>query len=279
MSKIWRIVDIIKWVTKFFDEHNIENSRYDAEYIISEVLELQRLELYLHFDQKVSKLEKKLIKSYIVRRANREPLQYIFGKTSFYGYDIKVAKGVLIPRPETEILVETLLDDDYLFQEVLDIGTGSGAISIALKKERNELNLSAIDVSDEAIKIAKENCVLNNCKINIFKSDIFEKVQGKFDLIISNPPYIEEKEYSKLQQEIVNYEPKLALIAAEKGLFFFKKIIENAAKYLNNNGLLAFEIGANQADDVTLFGKNNNLNLILRKKDLNGFDRILIFQK
>lgn len=279
MSNAWKIVDVIQWVTSFFNEHNIQNARLDADIIISNVLDLKRLELYLHFDQIVSTSEKEIIRSYIVRRANHEPLQQILGFTSFYGYDIKVTQDVLIPRPETELLVEELLLPIYQFDSVLDIGTGSGAIAIALKLEKNNLTIDAVDISEKALEIAKENAKNNNGEIAFFASDLFSNVQKKYDLIVSNPPYISEHDYKLLDVGILKYEPRLALVADENGVKIYRQIIEEAANYLHNNGLLAFEIGYNQAEEICRIAKKNQFMLIKQKKDLNDFDRILIFQK
>jgi len=279
LSNAWKIVDVIQWVTSFFNEHNIQNARLDADIIISNVLDLKRLELYLHFDQIVSTSEKEIIRSYIVRRANHEPLQQILGFTSFYGYDIKVTQDVLIPRPETELLVEELLLPIYQFDSVLDIGTGSGAIAIALKLEKNNLTIDAVDISEKALEIAKENAKNNNGEIAFFASDLFSNVQKKYDLIVSNPPYISEHDYKLLDVGILKYEPRLALVADENGVKIYRQIIEEAANYLHNNGLLAFEIGYNQAEEICRIAKKNQFMLIKQKKDLNDFDRILIFQK
>ena len=250
--KIWKLIDVLNWTIKFFSENNIEQPRKEAELLIAEVLEINRLELYLNFDQKLSNLEKKCIKNFVVRRANREPLQYILGKTYFYNSEIILNKSALIPRPETEILVELILKFDLKNKRIIDIGTGPGSIAIAIAKECDNCIIDAVDISYEALELAIQNATANDVKVNFFISDIFSNVKNKYDIIISNPPYIPIKEYVALQPEITNYEPKSALVADENGLYFYRKILENAKKYLLEEGILIFEIGHNQAAEIKI---------------------------
>ncbi len=205
------------------------------------------------------------------------PIQYLIGYVDFYGNKIKVNENVLIPRYETELLVEkTIKYAKTLFNKklnILDIGTGSGAISIALSKELDS-SITACDISNEALSIAKLNSKENNCNIKFINSDIFENINDKFDIIISNPPYISEDE--EIMNSVKKYEPNLALYADDNGLYFYKKIIEEAHNYLNNKFIIAFEIGWLQASSIKDIALKyfNNSNIII-EKDYSGKDRYL----
>ena len=212
---------------------------------------------------------------------NKYPIQYLIGYVNFYGYKINVNEDVLIPRYETEFLVEkTIKYYKKLFNDkvsILDIGTGSGAISIALKKNI-DCDVTACDISKKALEMAKNNAKSNNVDINFIESDIFNNINDKYDIIISNPPYIannEEVEYS-----VDKYEPHLALYANDNGLYFYKEIIKNASKYLNDKFIVAFEIGYQQADDIIKIVDNNFTDVkTIIEKDLSGKDRYLFIIK
>ena len=211
------------------------------------------------------------------------PLQYIVGNVDFYGNIINVDKRVLIPRFETELLVEkTIMYINKIFKrqiKILDIGTGSGCIAIALKKETQSI-VNAIDLSSEALELARENANNNNVEINFFKSDIFSNVKDKYDVIISNPPYIDVLE--EIQDIVKNNEPHMALYADNEGLYFYDKILCDCKKYLNNNFLIAFEIGYKQGDNIKkmaykYLGKDI---VVLVEKDYNNRDRfVFIYNK
>lgn len=205
------------------------------------------------------------------------PIQYLIGYVNFYGNKIKVNENVLIPRYETELLVEkTIKYAKTLFNKklnILDIGTGSGAISIALSKELDS-SITACDISKEALSIAKLNSKENNCNIKFINSDIFENINDKFDIVISNPPYISEDE--EIMNSVKKYEPHMALYADDNGLYFYKKIIEEAHNYLNNKFIIAFEIGWLQASSIKDIALKyfNNSNIVI-EKDYSGKDRYL----
>lgn len=206
--------------------------------------------------------------------------QYIIGDVCFYGYDIKVNSNVLIPRFETELLVEktigycrNIFKEDVCNLNVLDIGTGSGCISIALKKELL-CNVTGVDISIDVLEVAMKNAMNNDVDIEFILSDVFSNVNGKFDLIISNPPYIREDE--DIEEIVRNNEPHLALYAKENGLYFYRKILENASKYLNNNFLLAFEIGELQGEDVKRLAYSYLDNIKVKiEKDYSNKDRFV----
>ena len=201
------------------------------------------------------------------------PLQLILGETEFYGCKIKVNLDVLIPRPETELLVEKVLRENV--RSILEIGTGSGAIAITLAKQMKKVKIEATDISEKALNTARQNVELNNVSIEFIQSDIFENIKSKYDIIVSNPPYISKKEYNNLAPEIKDYEPEISLLAEEEGLFYYKKILANAKDYLTDNGKIYFEIGYDQAEKIKEIAKENGFDEINVFKDLNGFDRII----
>lgn len=271
---------MLDWLTAQLEKNEITSPKQNAENIISHVMQMNRLDIYLHLEKKISENQFEEILEIVSRREKHEPLQYILGKTEFYGYKIKVSNSVLIPRPETELLVEKIIQEEKNIYSILDIGTGSGAIVIALANNLNNIKIDATDISIIALREAKQNAELNNVEINFFRSDIFENVTNKYDLIISNPPYISLAEYELLPKEIKEYEPKSALQAENNGLYFYEKILQNAKEYLTELGKIYFEIGYDQAEKITKIAKENGFSNIQVFKDLNGFDRIIrIFNK
>ena len=206
------------------------------------------------------------------------PTQYIVGNVSFYGYNINVNKNVLIPRFETEELVENTLKyiNKYFTGniDVLEIGTGSGCISIALKKENNNLNITSTDISKKALKVAKNNAKLNDVNINFVNTNIYKGIKNKFDVIISNPPYISKNE--KIEDIVYNNEPHIALFANNNGLYFYEEILKNIRDILKDKYLIAFEIGSTQANQIknmiNVYLPNSN---IIIKKDLQKRDRMI----
>ena len=273
--EIWTVIKILNWTIDFFRRKSLANPKFDAEFLISNALNINRLELYLNFDMPVEQNKRELIKKYILQRAEDKPLQYILGHTYFYGYKFFVDSRVLIPRPETERLVEFILREDNT-RKIFDIGTGSGAIGITLAKELPHSTVTATDIDKTALKVAQKNAAYNDVKNVLFlQSDIFSNVSGKFDIIVSNPPYISQKEYEKLPKEIKNYEPKNALLAEDEGLFFYKNILNEAKDYLNKNGKIFLEIGYNQAKEIEKFAKKSRFSNVVITKDYNDFDRYI----
>lgn len=277
-------INLLSKSIQYLKKYNVENARLDAEYIFAHVLGVKRISLMFNFDNEISEENKNLIRKHIVRRGKyREPLQYILKEWEFYGYPIMVGKGVLIPRQDTEILVEQciLLLEGIENPKILDIGTGSGAISIAIAKKIPESEVLGLDVSDDALKIAVENRELNNVEnLKFLKSDIFQHVKEKnYDLIVSNPPYIPVEEYNNLMPEVKEYEPKTALTDGGDGYYFYKKISEESRYYLKNGGYLAFEVGYNQGEEVSLLMEKNGFQIIGKIRDYGGFERVIIGRK
>ena len=208
------------------------------------------------------------------------PVQYIVGNTNFYGYDFKVNRNTLIPRFETELLVEKTYNyiKKYFNKDnikILDIGTGSGCIAITLNKLLNSCDITGIDISSEALEVAKENNIINNTNVKFIESDIFSNVSDKYDVIISNPPYISYDDI-EVMDIVKNNEPHLALYAKDNGLYFYDKIIKDSSKYLNDKFIMAFEIGYKQGKDITKivnkYYKDINMSV---EKDYSGRDRFI----
>ena len=276
------ILSAIELSQEYLEKKQIDSARINAELLLANILDCKRMDLYLRFDQPLSKSETAEYREAIRRRGLKEPLQYIIGEVEFYGLLFNVNPKVLIPRQETEILVESIIDsiipeDDI---KILDIGCGSGNIIISLVKNiKNSVGIS-IDNSEEALTIAKENAELNNVvnEISFIKKDILiDEIDdlGKFDIIVSNPPYVSKEKFSTLQKEILDYEPKNAVTDFNDGLSFYKVISQKSKSILKPNGKLFFEVGYNQAEDVKNIMLENSLKEIQIVKDYSNIERVV----
>ncbi len=279
----------------YLKKFGISTAKLDTEYIFADALKVNRNVLTFNMAREISEeIKDKIRKNIVARGKNREPLQYILGEWEFYGYPFKTDKRALIPRADTEILIEqvkTLMKDKNDNKEnisILDIGTGSGAISIVLAKELKNSKVLGLDISQDAIDLANENKKLNKVESNVsfLLSNLFETLketksmeEKKFDVIISNPPYISKDEYEKLMPEVKKYEPKNALTDLADGLSFYEKISKEAGKYLDENGYLVYEIGYNQAKEVSKILKENKFSLVSVVKDYGRNDRVIIAKK
>jgi release factor glutamine methyltransferase len=275
------VLEAINLSTIYLQNKGVESPRINAELLLACILKCRRLDLYLSFDRPLQQKEIEEYRSFVKRRSKREPLQYITGVVEFYGIEFKVSPAVLIPRPETEILVEAVINSINSVQEykILDIGTGSGIIPIVLAKKFPQLKIAAIDISDEALKIARENSSHNNVdeKILFYKKDILneEGFDNRYDIIISNPPYISESDFNNLEPELKDYEPKSSLTDFGDGLNFYRVIISKAKCLLNKKGKIFFEIGKDQAGKVKEILVENNFTGIIVKKDYQNIDRVI----
>ena len=261
--------ELLKSVKNTLKEHGIDEES-EAEWIMAIVLEVKRDELYcdnLVYPKYIEQIEK-----IVSERCTGRPLWYCIGDTEFYGYTIKVDERVLIPRPETELLVDQALKCIDANSKVLDLCTGSGAIAISVKAQSGA-TVTASDFSQDALDLARINAELNNTDIAFIHSDMFESIDDKFDLIISNPPYIKSEVIDTLQSEVKDFEPKMALDGGQDGLKFYKIIAQNLTKYLKENGVLLMEIGYDQAQEVSnLFAEFGEVLVI---KDYEDNDRII----
>ncbi len=275
-----KLLEILNMSKEFLEKRGVESARLNAELIIAEILKLKRLDLYLNYERPMMEEEMSLIREWIKRRGDKEPLQYILGKEEFYGLIFKVNKSVLIPRQDTEVLVEKAIEKlkNRVKPKVLDIGTGSGAISISVAKNIDDSVVLGVDISEDALCVAKENMEQNEIKnLKFIKSNVFENVNyHEFDMIISNPPYIPDYEYETLMTEVKEHEPKTALVAEDNGYFFYKKIIDEGKNYLVSGGVILFEAGYNQAQNIReMFKQNGNYKDIEIFKDYAGIERVV----
>lgn len=231
-----------------------------------------------HSSRELEKHEEDRILEFLKQRKTHKPLAYISGNSDFYGFLLKVNENVLVPRPETEELVSLVLKNIMGIEKVLDIGTGSGAIAIAISK-LSDADVTAVDVSKEALSVAKENAKNLDANVKFVLSDLFENLSGcVFDKIVSNPPYISEKEFQMLERDVKDFEPKLALVAENNGLKVYEEIIKQAKNHLSNNGEIYFEIGFSQAESVKKLLEKDFENIKIYK-DLEGKDRIVFAKR
>jgi release factor glutamine methyltransferase len=281
-TEIWTTMRLINWGADFFKQRGIASGRLTMELMLAHVLKLSRFELYVQFDRPLSEEELAELRGMVKRKANREPLQYILGEAHFYRRVFEVNPSVLIPRPETELLVEEALRRSQSIR-CLDVGTGSGCIGITVALERPETEVIAIDHSPEALQVAERNAErLGARNISFEQVDFFndEGVRGlgSFDLIVSNPPYIPEADMSGLEPEVREHEPQLALTDRGDGYGFYRRFIEMAPSLLREGGSLFLEMGYGQAPDLQKMFRNAGFTVDVLT-DLSKIDRILWAQR
>lgn len=277
------IEEILKKEINNLKQNNIENSTLKAKILLENILNVKKEYLLIHSEEEVKQEDKIKYENCIKELIKGKPLQYITNNQEFMGLNFYVDENVLIPQPDTEILVEKAIEIAETTQKnkILDMCTGSGCIAISLAKKINNAQITAVDISNSALNVANKNAINNNVenKIKFVNSDMFNNIEEKFDIIVSNPPYIETETINKLEIEVQN-EPHLALDGGIDGLKFYKIIANNAFEYLNENGYLLLEIGYNQQNSVTQLlqdiGKYKNIETI---KDLGGNYRVVIARK
>jgi len=245
------IREMLRAASARLESAGVPNASYDAMQMLAHVLGEDALMMRLNGHRELSPERREAFEAILVRREAREPMQYILGSTGFMGLEFHVEPGVLIPRPDTEILCEEALRRIRPGARVLDIGTGSGALAVSIAKHAKAADVTAVDISDTALAIAKENAKRNGADVRFVKSDCFAALQGeRFELIVSNPPYIDREDMAQLMPEVIQ-EPELALFGGEDGLDFYRRISREAGAYLEEGGCLLFEIGYKQKDDVS----------------------------
>ncbi len=259
---------------KVLSQSEITESKIDAWYLMEYYFHLNRVSFWVNKSKLVKKEQEKEYLALIKRRSEHIPLQYITGEQEFMGLSFKVNEHVLIPRQDTECLVEKVLSlcKD---KRVLDMCTGSGCIAISLQKLGQASKTCGVDISEKALAVAKENAKGNEANVEWIQSDLFESVSEKYDIIVSNPPYIESEEVRNLMPEVRIHEPRIALDGKEDGLFFYRSIVGVAKDYLLEDGWLFFEIGYNQGESVKQLLANANFKEIEVIKDLSGLDRVV----
>jgi release factor glutamine methyltransferase len=279
------VLESINRSSEFLKNKGIESPRINAELLLAHILNCKRLNLYLAFDRPLSEEELEKYRSLLKRRIKFEPLQYIIGNVEFYGLEFIVNSSVLIPRQETEILIETVIEQYKTSQtlKILDVGTGSGNIAISLAKNLSNSYITAIDISEEALKTANENAILNSVadKIEFIRNDFLNDEFNKsdYDIVVSNPPYVSIEEFQNLQPELKSYEPKMALTDYDSGLRFYELISERSKYLLNQGGRLFFEVGRGQFAKVSEILTCNGLQNIRVIKDYLNIERVISGEK
>ena len=272
------------WASSFLTKENIEQPQLESEVFIRSLFEWERSQLFVHWNDPISAEQLVQLQHWLTRRANHEPIHYIIGTQDFYGRTFQVNQNVLIPRPETELLVEAVLEQAKSYWgdrplSVVDIGTGSGAISVTLALESPNWTIHTVDISEKAIEVAKENAKRLGAKVHFHQGSVLDPLIEKgiqVDLIVSNPPYIPSKDVQELMPDVRNYEPHLALDGGEDGLDFYREIIKQSKNVLKPKGIIAFEIGIDQSDAIQNLFKESGANNYKVIPDFQGIPRIAI---
>ena len=283
--KIWRVVDLLKWSKEYLATRGVESPQIEAEYMLRHVLNCSRMDIYLNYERPLNADELAAFKTLLINRAKGIPVQYVLGYTEFMGHTFTVSPAVLIPRPETELLVEKAL---YLLKQiqsqeipVLDVGTGSGCIAISIAIGCERCRVTALDVSPAALRVAKENAESNRVtdRINFIEMDILNHSpeNKSFDMIVSNPPYVAGDYWKNLSELVKSNEPSLALYPGEDELIFYRKLANIARTHLVKNGYLITEIGGTyQQAGVCRIFTDKGFKIVETIKDYSGQDRIVI---
>ena len=283
MPKTWRVIDLINWAESYFKEKGFENPRSEIEWLLRAVLKCNRMDVYLRFEEPLSQSQLAILRSGVKRRLEREPLQYITGFCDFYGREFSVNKHVLIPRPETERLIDTALEKVKGLDSpsILDIGAGSGCIATTLGLEILGSTVLGIDVSEDAIGIANKNKEkLEAENVSFQKMNILEqRPEGEFDVLVSNPPYIPKGEMDGLMKDVKDFEPTVALTDQKDGLIFYKRFAEVGKEVVKSSGWIILEVGLEDHPSAVkkIFSESGfpDTELI---KDYNGDDRVLVIK-
>lgn len=283
-KEIWTIIKILKWTEDFFQQKNIASARLDAEVLLAKVLGYERIQLYVRYEQPLTKEELSKYREMIVKRAQGWPVAYILGTKQFMHFELKVTPAVLIPRPETELLVEGVLQLPLAENEtitVLDLCTGSGAIGLALAMYRPNWQITSSDISAAALQVAKENATnyqLNE-RIRFIESDLFQSIPvAAYQVIVANPPYIALKDKASLSREVLQ-EPAQALFAPKEGLALYARLAQEAVRYLAPQGWIALEYGQGQATAIIELFKAAGYSKFEVRADYAGIERMLFIQR
>jgi release factor glutamine methyltransferase len=278
MFKESDIFSVLQKAKYFLKSKGFLDYKSDVEVLLSFLLQIKRSKLPFLYNQILSVKQLRKFERYILRRSKGEPVAYITGHAGFMGFEFRVNKNVLIPRPETELLVEAVLKlaKERTALKVLDLCTGTGCIAVSLAKMWSFKTITATDINTCALKVAKENAKINGIEsINFIESNIFANLgQNKFDIIVSNPPYVSDEEYAFLEKDLM-YEPKLALVAKDDGLFFYDEIAKNAKNFFNNKGCVFLELNSSKANQIKRIFMDNNFEEIEIIKDYSNLPRIL----
>jgi release factor glutamine methyltransferase len=276
-EEAWTVLRVLRWTAGYFRERGLDSPRLDAELLLADTLGVDRVGLYLRYDQPLTDEELAAYRRRVARRVKNEPVAYILGKAEFWSLSLKVAPAVLIPRPDTEVLVEEALVRGGERARVLDVGTGSGAIVLALASERPDWSFAALDLSQEALQIAQENARRHEMdgRISFVHGDLAHLPEGPFDLIVANPPYVPRGELAGLMADVRDYEPVQALDGGEDGLDAYRALAAQAISRLSPGGCLLVEIGARQQNDVGRLFEEAGLVDVATRTDYAGIERVV----
>ncbi|MCA9190612.1 MAG: peptide chain release factor N(5)-glutamine methyltransferase [Planctomycetales bacterium] len=289
-TETWTVGKLLSWTAEFLKKHGASSPRLDAEVLLAHVRGCQRIDLYTAFSDEPNDDTKSAFRQMVRQRAEGKPVAYLVGHKEFYSMNFRVSLDVLIPRPETEHLVVEALDRAKLLRqsrvgqarlEIADVGTGSGCVAIAIAKHLDNCRLTAIDVSRPALEIAKENARTHDLsaeQIEFVESDLFHSVAGRFDIIVSNPPYVSASEYAHLDRSVREYEPVQALVAGDEGYEVLRELLLQASAHLADDGYLIFEFSPMLAKRLPEF-VDDGWHAPLISKDLAGLARIVTLQK
>jgi release factor glutamine methyltransferase len=279
VTQIKTLLEVLQSTTAYFTKHKIESPRLNAEHLIAHVLKMSRLELYLEFETKLNETELARLRGLVRRRALGEPLQHLLGTVEFCGQTFAIDKRALVPRPETEELVELVSEnrEQKTGIRIIDVGTGSGIIALSLAAKFPNSEILAVDISDDALALARENAARLKLteRVRFQKGDLLESLPERFDLIVANLPYVSMQDRQSLAREVL-HDPEVALFAGERGDEIVRLLIAQAPSHLNPGGLLALEIGINQAEGLSDFLRQKNYHDIEAKKDYSGITRFLL---
>ena len=275
-STLKTIKHILEDGARFLESKGNANARKEAESLIAFGLAIKRVDIYLQFDKIMGETELSKLRDLFKLRASGMPVQYIVGKVDFRYLTLEIDENVLIPRPETEMIVDVIVNLTPKKAKILELGTGSGAIALSLAKE-HEADVDAVDVSVDALNVARKNADRNGLnQINFFESEWFSNINNKYDVVVSNPPYVSKDEYDALPTEVKDFEPSLALTDDGDGLQCIQKIASQAMRHLKQDGSLVLEIGYEQLEKVQRLLKTHGFKKITSEKDLAGHDRFII---
>jgi release factor glutamine methyltransferase len=276
LSDRWTIRKVLEWTKNYLAEKGIENARLETEWLLAESLGLDRVGLYVNFDKPLTDDELARVRELVARRARREPLQYLLGTQEFAGLDFLVTPAVLIPRHDTEVLLAEALRVAPAAETVLDIGTGSGCLAISLAKQLPAAAVTAIDLSPEALVVAKQNAERNGVRVEFCQGSLLTPIAGRsFALMVSNPPYIPTADLAALQPEVREFEPLLALDGGPDGLDCYRVLIPAAVAHLEHNGWLLVEIGIGQDGAVQELFAGAGFSAIFTANDPAGIVRVV----
>ncbi|MFZ0034979.1 MAG: peptide chain release factor N(5)-glutamine methyltransferase [Sedimentisphaerales bacterium] len=296
----WTIQKLLNWVTEYLTNKGIDSPRLSAELLLSYVLELKRIELYTQFEKIIAEQQLDQLHDLVERAGQHEPVAYLVGKTEFYSLEVDITPDCMIPRPETELLVERAIEflrtssgkpvaarSHRGEQFVCDLCTGSGCVAVAIARNYPNAHIIATDISDAALSVAAKNIEKHHLeeRIRLLCGDLFDPLipqleVNKFDLIVCNPPYVSAAEFEKLDKNVKEYEPKLALFAGDDGLDIYRRIIEKVEQFLKPNAALMLEVGYDQGQAVRqLLEQIGRFSEITIEKDFRGNGRVVIAKK